>query len=52
MPGSSAQATNPGIDLLLDDAIEAKYGRFQKYARQDQNSMFKISRPLRNVSDR
>lgn len=41
-----SQAADSGIDPLLDDAIEAKYARIQKYSRQYQNSMFKALREL------
>ena len=41
-----AQAEDAGVDPLLDEAIEAKYGRIQKYARQYQNSMFRALREL------
>ena len=44
-----AQAEDAGVDPLLDDAIEAKYSRIQKYARQYQNSMFKAMRELGRI---
>ena len=44
-----AQSEDPAVDPLLDDAIEAKYGRIQKYARQYQNGMFRAMRELGRI---
>lgn len=39
-------AADPSVDPLLDDQNEAKYTRIQKYAKQNENSLYKAMRHL------
>jgi len=41
-----AQSADQGVDPLLDDQIEAKFARIDKYARQYESSMYKAMREL------
>ena len=43
------ETTDPAVDPLLNDQIEPKLARIDKYARQYENSMFKAMRELSKI---